>query len=88
MNNLTVKERYSEKHTQLPGVNFLLKISLGLILFTMISTALVYAETMAVDVDGTSFDVEYAVTGMTVSGIEADTEFISLILTVDVTESN
>ncbi|WP_343045178.1 hypothetical protein [Nitrosopumilus oxyclinae] len=65
-----------------------MKISLGLILFTMISTALVYAETMPVDIDGTSYDVEYSVTGMTVSGIEADTEFISLILTVDVTESN
>ena len=88
MNNLALKELYSKKHTQLPGVGSFLKISLGLILFTMISTALVYAETMYVDVDGTSFDVEYTATGMTVSGIEADTEFISLILTVDVTESN
>jgi hypothetical protein len=88
MNNLAVKELYSEKHTPIPSVNFLLKISLGLILFTMISTALVYAETMSVDVDGTSFDLEYDATGMTVSGIEADTDFISLILTVDVTESS
>jgi len=88
MNNLAVKELYSEKHTPLPSVNSLLKISLGLILFTMISTALVYAETMSVDVDGTSFDLEYDATGMTVSGIEADTDFISLILTVDVTESS
>jgi len=54
----------------------------------MISTALVYAETMSVDVDGTSYDIEYTATGMTVSGIEADTDFISLILTVDVTESS
>jgi hypothetical protein len=88
MNNFAVKELYSEKHRQLPSVNSLLKISLGLILFTMISTALVYAETMSVDVDGTSFDLEYDATGMTVSGIEADTDFISLILTVDVTESS
>jgi len=88
MNNFAVKELYSEKHTQLPSVSSLLKISLGLILFTMISTALVYAETMSVDVDGTSFDLEYDATGMTVSGIEADTDFISLILTVDVTESS
>jgi len=57
MNNFAVKELYSEKHTQLPSVSSLLKISLGLILFTMISTALVYAETMSVDVDGTSVDV-------------------------------
>jgi hypothetical protein len=88
MNNLAVKELYSEKHTPIPSVSSLLKISLGLILFTMISTALVYAETMSVDVDGTSFDLEYDATGMTVSGIEADTDFISLILTVDVTESS
>ena len=88
MNNLAVKELYSEKHTPIPSVNSLLKISLGLILFTMISTALVYAETMSVDVDGTSFDLEYDATGMTVSGIESDTDFISLILTVDVTESS
>jgi hypothetical protein len=53
----------------------------------MISTALVYAETMSVDVEGTSYDVEYDVTGMTVSGIDADTDFISLILTVDVPSS-
>ena len=88
MNNFAVKELYSEKHTPLPSVNSLLKISLGLILFTMISTILVYAETIPVTVDGNSFDVEYDVTGMTVSGIEADTDFISLILTVDVTESS
>ncbi len=88
MNNLAVKELYSEKHTPLPSVSSLLKISLGLILFTMISTALVYAETMSVDVDGTSFDLEYDATGMTVSGIEADAESFSIFLTVDVTETN
>jgi hypothetical protein len=54
----------------------------------MLSTALVYAETMSVDVEGNSFDFEYDATGMTVSGIEADTDFISLILTVDVTASS
>ena len=87
MNNFAVKKLYSERHTSLPSVDSLLKISIGLILFTMISTALVYAETMSVDADGTSYDLEYTATGMTVSGIEADTDFISLILTVDVTES-
>ena len=88
MNNFAVKELYLEKHVPLPSVSSLLKISLGLILFTMISTALVYAETMSVDVEGNSYDIEYAATGMTVSGIEPDTDFISLILTVDVTESS
>ncbi len=88
MNNFVVNELYSEKYTKLPGVNSFLKIYLGLILFIIISTALVYAETMSVDVDGTHFDVEYNATGITVSGIEADTDFFSLILTVDVTESS
>ena len=88
MNNFAVKELYSEKHTHLPSVSSLLKISLGLILFTMISTALVYAETMSVDVDGTSYDVDYTGTGLTLSDIEADADFISLILTVDVTDSD
>ncbi len=87
MNNFAVKKLYSERHTPLPSVDSLLKISVGLILFTMISTALVYAETMSIDVDGTSYDLEYTATGMIVSGIESDTDFISLILTVDVTES-
>ena len=54
----------------------------------MISFALVYAETIPVDVEGTSFDVNYDVTGMTLSNISADTDFISLILTVDVTASS
>ena len=87
MNNFTIKNLYSEKYAQLPSVNSLLKISLGLILFTMISAVFAYAETMSVNVDGTSFDMEYDATGMIVSGIDSDTDFISLILTVDVTES-
>ena len=77
----------SEKLKYSPNVNSLLKISLGLILFTLLSSALVYAETMSVDIEGNSFDVDYTVTGMTVSGVEADLDFISLILTVDVTDS-
>ncbi|MCV0431890.1 MAG: hypothetical protein K5781_10005, partial [Nitrosopumilus sp.] len=87
MNNFAVKELYSEKHTRFPSVNSLLKISLGLILFTIISTALVYAETMSVDVDGVSYDVEYSTSAMNIVGIEPDTESISLILTVEVPDS-
>ena len=83
-----VEKTQSEKLGYLPNVNLLMKVSLGLILFTIISTALVYAETESVIIDGTSFDFEYVTTGMTVSGIEADTDFISLILTVDVTGSS
>jgi hypothetical protein len=86
MNNFAVKELYSEKHTHLPSVSSLLKISLGLILFTMISTALVYAETMSVDVEGNSFDFEYVATGLTVTSVEPDSGFGSLLFAVDVTD--
>jgi len=82
MNNLK-----SERLPYFPNVNSLMKISLGLIFFTILSTAFVYAETISVDVDGTSFDVQYTAVGMTVTGIESDTESISLIFSVDVTDS-
>ena len=77
----------SERLKHLPNVNSLLKISLGLILFTLLSSALVYAETISVDIEGNSFDVDYTTTGMSVTGVEADLDFVSLILTVDVTDS-
>jgi hypothetical protein len=86
-NYMGMEKRQPEKLSYLPNINTLLKISLGLIFFTMISTALVYAESLSVDVDGTSYDVDYTATGMTVSGIDADLDFISLIFTVDVTSS-
>ncbi len=77
----------SEQLKHSPNVSSLLKISLGLILFTLLSSALVYAETLSVDIEGNSFDVDYATTGMSVSGIIADLDFVSLIFTVDVTDS-
>jgi len=88
LNNPDMGKLESERLKHFPNVNSLLKISLGLILFTIISTALVYAETMSVDVEGNSFDIDYTATGMTVTGVEADTDFISLIFTVDVTDSS
>ena len=78
----------SERLKHFPNVNSLLKISLGLIFFTIISSALVYAETISVDIEGNSFDIDYTATGVTVTGIEPDLDFISLILTVDVTDSS
>jgi len=80
----------SERLEHFPNVNSLLKISLGLILFTIISSALVYAETETVNVGGNSFNVDYTATGMTVSGNEVLDEggFASLIFTVDVTASS
>ena len=84
---MDVNKLQSENLRHLPNVNTLMKISLGLILFTIISTAFVYAETMSVDIDGISYDVEYIATDMTISSVEADLDFVSLILTVDVTGS-
>ncbi len=76
----------SNRLMDFPNVNFILKISLGLILFTIISSALVYAETVTVNVDGTSYNVEYTVDGVSVTEIEAD-DFGLLLITVDVTKS-
>jgi hypothetical protein len=83
MNNLK-----SERVAYLPNVNSLMKISLGLIFFTILSTAFVYAETISADVDGTSFDIVYNTMGMNIVGIESDTESMSLTLSVDVTDLN
>jgi len=78
----------SERQKHSPNVNSLLKISLGLMFFTIISSALVYAETLSVDIEGNSFDVDYTATGITVSGIESDFEVPSLILTIDASSSS
>jgi len=87
LNKYDIDKLQSERLKHFPNVNSLLKISFGLILFTIISSALVYAETGSVNIEGNSFDVEYTTTGMTVSGFEADLDFISLILTVEVSDS-
>ena len=76
MNNLK-----SELIAYSPNVNSLMKISLGLIFFTILSTAFVYA-------DDSSFDVPYTTTGMTITEIESDTESMSLIFSVDVHDLN
>ena len=76
MNNLK-----SELVAYSPNVNSLMKISLGLIFFTILSTAFVYA-------DDSSFDVPYTTTGMTITEIESDTESMSLIFSVDVHDLN
>ncbi len=57
--------------------------SIGLI---VLSTGVVYAETSPVDVDGVSFDVNYIGTGVTVSSIVADSDFVSLNFNVLVPE--
>src|SRR3989344_5127429 len=71
----------------MPDIGSLAKISIALIIVAIFSSAFVYAETASVDVGGTSYDVEYAGNGVTVSGIDADTDFVSLIINVDVSGS-
>lgn len=87
LNSHSISQLQSERLRNLANGNTLLKISVGLILLTILSSAFVYAETLSVNVGGTSYDVDYTATGMSVSGIEADTDFISLIISVDVSDS-
>ena len=73
------------------NADFALKISLGLVLLTIVPFTLAYAETISVDVGDSSFDVEYTVFGMTVTDVESDVDFdagyLSIILGVDVFDS-
>ncbi|MDH3834215.1 MAG: hypothetical protein OES34_08660 [Nitrosopumilus sp.] len=85
--NYSMTKSHSRKLTHFSDFNTLLKILLGLMVITILSSTLAYAETVSVDVEGNSFDVDYTATGMTISGVEADLDFISLIFTVDVTGS-
>ncbi len=77
----------SESYMSMPSLNSVLKISLGLIFVAILSSTLVYAETTSVNVEGNTFDIEYTGDGVSVSGVEPDLDFISLIFTVDVTNS-
>ncbi len=87
MKNQGTNNLQSELHKTLPSLNSILLISLGLIFVAILSSTLVYAETISVNVEGNSFDVEYTGDGVSVTGIEPDLDFISLIFTVDVTSS-
>ncbi len=87
MNNFVIKLIPSERPVTLPNVDFLLKVSLGFVLLAMISFALVYAETISVDIEGNSFDVDYDVTGITVDAIASDVEASSLYLTITANSS-
>jgi len=84
-----MSELQSERLKHFPNVNSLLKISLGLVLFTIISSALVYAETISVDIEGNSFDVEYTAEQVVVNSIISEYEpakdYAGLIINVEVT---
>jgi len=88
LENKNMNHLHSERFVHFSNVNSLMRFSLGLIFFTIISTSLVYAESISVDTDVTSFDIPYTPTGMTIIGIESDPESMSLIFFVDVTDLN
>ena len=79
----------SERLRNLANGNTLLKISLGLIFFTILSSAFVYAETISVNVDGTNYDVDYIANQVTVQSITAEYEpaedYAGLLIGVEVT---
>jgi len=77
----------SDRLGRMPSLGSLAKISVGLILVAIVSSAFVYAETSTVVVNGVSYDVDYTGTEVTISSITADTDFVSLIIEVDVTGS-
>ena len=83
-NRYDVARLHSEKLKYIFNVDSVLRLSLGLILFAMVSPALVHAETISVSIEKNSFDIDYTGTGVTVSGIESDLDAVSLLLTVDV----
>ncbi|PJB97757.1 MAG: hypothetical protein CO079_05785 [Nitrosopumilales archaeon CG_4_9_14_0_8_um_filter_34_10] len=77
----------SDRLGRVPSLGSLVKISIGLVIVAILSSAFVYAETATVSVDGVSYNVDYTGTGVTVSSMSADTDFISLVINVDVTGS-
>ena len=56
---------------------------------TILSPMLAYGEagSAIVDVDGTEFTVNYDAERLTLNGIQADTDFISLLIDIEVTEA-
>ena len=77
-----------QKTQNLSKRNNILPITLGLIAFVMLSQTPAFGETISVNVNGNTYDVNYSVEGMTVSSVDVDTDFVSLIFTVDISSSN
>jgi len=65
----------------------------GLGLFVMASLlagtvpGIAFADTVSVSIDGKSYDIEYAGTGASITASDVDTDFVSLILSLDVTDA-
>ncbi len=88
LNHQGIDDLKSELHQRIPKLRSILIISIGLIFAAILSSTLVYAETISVNVEGNTYDVEYIGDGVSVTGIEPDLDFISLIFSVDVTSSS
>jgi len=73
------------------NTNSLLTIFLGLVLFTIVSTGFVYADSISVQVNDTSYDVEYSTNQVIINDITAEYEpsidYAGLIINVEVTEN-
>ncbi len=85
LNNQGIDDIQSKLYQRGPRLRSILLISIGLIFVAILSSTLVYAETVSVNVEGNTFDVEYTGDGVSVTGIEPDLDFVSLIFSVDVT---
>ena len=85
--NQDMNMQFQRLGKNMPSMGSLAKISIGLIIVAIFSSAFVYAETASVDVGGASYDVEYTGNGVTVSGIDADPDFVSLVISVNVSGS-
>lgn len=85
--NQDMDTQSQRQEKNIPRLGSLIKISIGLIIIAIISSAFVYADTTSVTVGGTSYDVNYTGKGVTISTIDADPDFISLVMGVNVTGS-
>jgi len=88
LNNQGIDDIQSKLYQRGPRLRSILLISIGLIFVAILSSTLVYAETVSVNVEGNTFDVEYTGDGVSVTGVEPDLDFVSLIFSVDVTSSS
>jgi len=82
--NQDIANRKGIEH-HIPDTSTLLKISIGLIFFTILFQV-AFAETTSVTVDGEIYDINYTGDGVVVTSVLADTDFRSLLFTVDVSE--
>ncbi len=83
--NQDIANRNKRMEHHIPDTNTLLKISVGLVFFTILFQV-AFAETTSVTVDGEIYDIDYTGDGVVLTSVQADTDLISLLLTVEVSE--